>query len=282
MGKYEYSLVRCVPEPSTGEFINIGAIAGSWEEGDWSARQIGNWQRALKLCSSTQIGVVSRFIADATDQITTAEDSLYALDQHWLNSLCADRRNIVQLSEPQLAFGESADQVLDFVFANQLIDPARTTREFIDKNRLLARLKKQVRHSISDDNFVERPFLTVGGHITTQLDIAFGADHAVQLTQAWSFQKGTVEDVATDVKAWGYVLEKVRNGALSRLVGRSRALSLPDNVAVGVVIAEPTTPQQQEVYEEAAEVFTLLKAHVYSQDESEGLVSDVARLLDAA
>jgi hypothetical protein len=147
---------------------------------------------------------------------------------------------------------------------------------------LLARIKNQVRQSIPDDKVVERPFLTVGGHITTQLDIAFGADQAVQLTQAWSFQKGTVDEVATDVKAWGYVLEKVRNGAVSRLVGRSRALPLPDNVEVGVVIAAPTTPQQQEVYDEAAEVFTLLKAHIYSQDESEGLVSDVARLLDAA
>jgi Protein of unknown function (DUF3037) len=282
MAKYQYSVVRCVPEPSTGEFINIGAIAGSWEEGDWAARQIGNWQRALRLCSSAQLGVVSKFIADATDQIEAAEAFLYPLDQHWLESLRVGRRNIIQLSEPQLAFGDSADQVLDYVFSNQLIEPAKTTRKFIDKNRLLTRIKNQVRQAIPNEKVAERPFLTVGGHITTQLDIAFGADRAVQLTQAFSFQKGTVDEVATDVKAWGYVLEKVRNGAPSRLMSRSGLLSLGVDVDLGVVIAEPTTPQQTEIFEEASEVFKLLEAHVYTQDEAEGLVADVAELLSAA
>ena len=39
MGRYVYSLVRCVPDPRTGEFVNVGAIAGDPFTGDWSVRQ---------------------------------------------------------------------------------------------------------------------------------------------------------------------------------------------------------------------------------------------------
>jgi hypothetical protein len=239
-------------------------------------------QRALKLCSSTQLGVVSQFIADAEDEIARAEDSLYPLDQNWLDTLGVDRRNIIQLSEPQLAVGDSADQVLDFVFANQLVDPTKTTRNFIDKNRLLSRIRDHVRQAIPDDRvLVEHPFLTVGGHITTQLDMVFGLDRAVQITQAWSFQRGTVDDVAKEVKAWGYVLERLRNGEKTSLTG-NRQLPLADKVPIGVLIAEPTTPQQQDVFDEATEVFQSLDATVYGQDDAARLVSNVSQLLGEA
>jgi Protein of unknown function (DUF3037) len=46
MGLYQYSVVRCVPEPRTGEFINVGAIAGSAEDGNWDARLITSFRRA--------------------------------------------------------------------------------------------------------------------------------------------------------------------------------------------------------------------------------------------
>jgi hypothetical protein len=44
--RYVYSVVRYVPNPASGEFVNIGVIAGSDETGDWSLRQAGNQRRA--------------------------------------------------------------------------------------------------------------------------------------------------------------------------------------------------------------------------------------------
>jgi hypothetical protein len=282
MGRYRYSLVRCVPEPWTGEFINVGAIAGSSDEGDWAARQIGNFQRAAKLCGAEQLGAVAEFIANATRQISDAEESLFPLADTWLDEIASERRNVVQLSEPRLAVGQSANEVLDRVFARQLIDPAKTSRDFVSKSRLIARVRSELRSHIPAERVVERPVLTVGGHITAQVDYAFGADHAVQLTQAWSFQKETVDDVARDVKAWGYALERLRHGDRSRLEGEARSLYLSENVPIDVIFAVPTTRHQQDVFEEATEVFEALKVTTYNENEAARLVSNVVNLLAAA
>ncbi|PBA57414.1 DUF3037 domain-containing protein [Mycobacterium intracellulare] len=282
MGRYRYSLVRCVPEPRTGEFINIGAIAGSYDEGDWSTRQISNFQRAAKLCANYQLGAVTEFLAEVTRQISDADESLFPLQDSWLDTMASEWRNVVQLSPPQLAVGESADQVLDFVFARQLIDPARSSLKFVSKTRLLAGVRRFAQEALNADLIVERPVLTVGDRITTPVDFAFGRNKAVQLTQAWSFQKETVDDVARDVKAWGYAISRLRDGSASRLEGGERSLQLDENVPIDVLIAEPTTAHQHEVFEEASDVFHALKANVYQHKQSEELVEHIVELLPAA
>jgi hypothetical protein len=281
MGRYRYSLVRCVPEPRTGEFINVGAIAGSSDEGDWATRQIENLRRATKLCGDAELGAVLEFIAAATRKIAEAEDSFFPLPDTWLDDMALERRNVVQLSEPQLAVGKSADEVLDRVFARQLIDPARSSLTFVSKSKLLARVRSQLRKQILPTQVLERPTLAVGSHITANVDYAFGTDHAVQLTQAWSFQKETVDDVATDVKAWGYALERLREGGISRLQGAEKSMTLSSEVPIDVIIAVPVTARQQEVFEEAQEVFSALKVTTYSEEQAATLVDCVAELLAA-
>ena len=44
--KYIYSVLRFVPNPASGEFVNIGAIVGSDENGEWELRTVENAKRA--------------------------------------------------------------------------------------------------------------------------------------------------------------------------------------------------------------------------------------------
>lgn len=281
MGRYRYSLVRCVPEPRTGEFVNIGAIAGSYDEGDWSARSIGNYKRALKLCTADQIAVVTEFIAEALEKIEAADSSLYPLRDEWLDGIVSERRNVVQLTAPQLAVAEDADQVLDLVFARQLIDPAKVSRHTISKHRVMTWIRRFMSEAIDDSLIIERPTLTVGDRVTTSIDFAFGRDHAFALTQAWSFQKEGVEDLSKDVKAWAYAIGRLRAGENTRLVGSERSLSLNGDVPIEVVYAPAITPQQQDVWGEAADVFKSLGANLYSDDYGR-LAEDVGELIAAA
>lgn len=282
MSRYRYSLVRCVPQPATGEFINIGAIAGSSDEGDWAVRQIENLRRASRLCAPAQLGAVTEFLTAATAQIADAEDSLFTLADDWLDEFASEMRNVVQLSQPQFAVGKNAQEVLDLVFAHQLIDPEHTARDFTTKLKLLSRFRKELRAAkIPDTHFVERPRLTVGDHVTAQIDFAFGADRAVQLTQAWTFQKDTVDDVARDVKAWGYAVQRLRDGDPCRLDSTNRSLALGDKVAIDVVLAAPITTHQRDVYEEATEIFQELDANVYKDEDTAPLVDHVTKLLAA-
>lgn len=281
MGRYRYSLVRCVPEPRTGEFINIGAIAGAFGEGDWSARAIGNYQRALKLCTTDQIAAVTEFIAEACQQIEDAEGSLIPLSDDWLDRISAERKNIIQLTAPQLAVADSADEVLDLVFARQLIDPAKTTRRTIGKNNILAWVRRYLGEAINDALIVERPLLTVGEHVTTTIDFAIGSDHAVALTQAWSFQKEGVDDLSKDIKAWAYAMARLRQGEGARVAGADRTLTLKEDVSIEVAVAPPVTSRQREVFEEASDVFKELDANLYIND-YEGLANDIGELLGSA
>lgn len=278
MGRYRYSLVRCVPEPRTGEFVNIGAIAGSFDEGDWSARTIGNYARALKLCTSDQIAAVTEFIAEALEQIDAADNSLYPLHDDWLDTIVAERRNVVQLSAPQMAIADDADQALDFVFARQLVDPAKVTRRTVSKHRIMAWVRRYLGEAIDDSLILERPVLTVGDRITAPIDFAIGRDHAVAITQAWSFQKEGVEDLSKDVKAWAYAIGRLRQGEGGHLTGTERSLSLKSDVSIEVVFAPPITAQQQDVFGEASDVFKSLGANLYSED-YERLAADIRELV---
>ena len=44
--RYLYSLIRFVPDPGAGEFVNVGAIVGAEETGDWQIRFVRNSDRA--------------------------------------------------------------------------------------------------------------------------------------------------------------------------------------------------------------------------------------------
>jgi hypothetical protein len=284
MGRYQYSVVRCVPEPRTGEFINVGAIAGSAEEGDWDARLVQSFRRAGRLCSAEQLGAASEFIAEVTQLFSEAEESSYALPESWLNEVWSEKRNVVQLSKPQIAVGANASEVLDFVFASQLIDLPKANRDFVSKSTLLTRLNRELKNQYlpPGQTTLERPALMVG-HLRAPLDFAFGHDdHAVQITQAWSFQTGTVDDITTEGKAWGYVLQRLQDGYKAHIEGHAKSIGLDGDVPVEVLLAGPRTAHQQEVFEEAAEVFDALGVTCYGEDDAPELVHHVAELMTAA
>ena len=54
--KYAYALLRFVPDPIKGEFVNIGIIAGSDEEDRWEIRTIDRAGRATQLATATSRG----------------------------------------------------------------------------------------------------------------------------------------------------------------------------------------------------------------------------------
>lgn len=68
---------------------------------------------------------------------------------------------------------------------------------------LLAPLRKAYRGRVDALSVREKPEIHVGGHLRRNVGFAVRAESAIQIAQAWSFQKGSVEDVATEVKSWG-------------------------------------------------------------------------------
>src|SRR4051812_36247731 len=97
--RYLYALVRCVPNPRTGEFINFGAIAGRPETGDWSIRQVSNESRVRRLAGAEELQAVHGFLARVgldldQQQLLWEEQAGEPLDAAWLDRLYHDHRNV--------------------------------------------------------------------------------------------------------------------------------------------------------------------------------------------
>ena len=296
MGRYIYSLVRCVPDPRTGEFVNMGAIAGDAETGDWSIRQVSNEQRVRKLAGENEISAVHNFLTrigstfdrrsdegfdiwDVDDQDATSED----LTEQWLEKLHHDLRNVVQLSQPLPIDAESADSALDYVFRRMIIDPTVQQRGFVTKSAITSRLITAYAKTLVARNVVRRPTIFVGGHIEARIDFGVVDRSVLQLTQAWSFQVDRIDVARTQVKAWGYAMRDLRSGSGARLerAGADNLLSVPSDVDLRVVVAPPTTGEQQSAFDEAEEIFSDVGATVVPIDDAEQ-VADQARILVGA
>lgn len=111
--RYVYSLVRFVRSPARGEFLNVGAIAGSEEAGQWQIRQAQNSR--LELNDDKALVALRHFWTRVSQDIDEHPDEL---SEAWLQQLHADSRNIVQLSAPIPMVASSAEAALDRVFAS--------------------------------------------------------------------------------------------------------------------------------------------------------------------
>jgi hypothetical protein len=291
MGRYVYSLVRCVPDPQTGEFVNVGAIAGDPVAGDWSMRQVSNESRVRKLAGPLQLDAVHRFLTEVGVQIDDMRsqmehDSTVALlDENWLQSLHYDHRNVVQLSPPTPMMADSAEQALDVLFAGPVIDPQLQAREkIVTKLSVISDLREAYRRAAVADRLIQpRPELYVGQHVHTMLDFAIVAGQAVQLTQGWSFRRSGVDEVSTQVKAWAYAVGLLRNREEARIVSASDQVSrIAPDVDVEVVVARPQTAEQVRAYEEAEQVFTRLGASIRGLNEVDAVGRQAAELVAKA
>ncbi len=130
--RYFYSLIRFVPDPARGEFVNVGAIVGSDESSEWQVRQVQNPVRARAIDAHGSLDAVWKFIDRVGIEVDRFEASLHhslfdpevELTQDWLWRLHAIHQNIVQVSAPTPMVAESADDALERVLDLMVLDPA--------------------------------------------------------------------------------------------------------------------------------------------------------------
>ena len=293
MRRYVYSLVRCVPDPRTGEFINVGAIVGDPDSGDWSMRQVSNESRVRKLAGPLQLNAVHRFLTEIGIKLDDARSLMEndgtgeALDEQWLESLHHNHRNVVQLSAPTPMAAENAELALDILFAGQVIDPQQMqSREpAVTKLTVVSDLRRAYRRAAVNRKFIhERAELYVGSHLHAPLDFAIIAGQTLQIVQGWSFRRTDIEDLSTQVKAWAFPIGRLRQTPDdARVISAGEAVSsVSRDIDVEVIVAEPRTSEQSRAYEEANQVFSQVGATVRTLDETDKISTHAAELVTSA
>jgi len=268
--RFVYSVVRFVPDPARGEFVNVGAIVGSEDSSEWDVRQIANPVRARAVDDRKALEAVWSFLDGVGRDIDEYEkamerllDSSVELSEAWLERLFIDHRidhrNIVQLSPPTPMVASSAGEALDRVFEQMIVDPAQRKYRFRKKHAALAAVRAAYRrHGVQERvNLRERVAVQTESH-SERFDFAVTNGHVLQLTQTWSFQVPDQESLAEQVKAWGWTVRDVqRHGGRATLPDGSR-FNVTSDVDVEVVFVPPAEGQDAPAMKDAYGVFNEL------------------------
>jgi hypothetical protein len=264
--RFVYSIVRFVPDPARGEFVNVGAIVGSEESSEWQYRQVENPARARALDERQTLDAVWSFLDRVGRQIDDYEragETLFnpavELSEEWIERLYRDHRNLVQLSPPSPMVASNADEAMDRIFEDLVVDPARRRHPFQKKHTALAAVRAAYRaHSVEKTkNLRERVSLETDNH-RERFDFAVTNGKVVQLTHTWSFQVPDQDQLAEQVKAWGWTVRDVRRGGGHIASTTGQEWEVGADVDIEVVYVPPLSEQPAPSLRDALAVFSEL------------------------
>jgi len=279
---YSFSLIRFVPDPARGEFVNIGAIAGDDESGDWDVRFISNFRRARALDPGGVLPAAVAFATgldqriDAVDQLPQMGSEPVSLES--LRRLADEMQNIVQLSAPAPVVADTAEGALDLVFDELVVDPTYKRFRFEKKHRAQRAARKAYEaHHVPRDAVQERARVSSGVYGDT-FDFAVHNGQAVQLVQCWSFQLPNQEELAEQVKAWSWVVHELRRhgGSVATLDG---ALEVRGDTEIAAVCILPVEGVDAPAYVEAEAAFLQLDVQALTPEDADGVGAAAAALL---
>ncbi|MFO1003848.1 MAG: DUF3037 domain-containing protein [Planctomycetaceae bacterium] len=131
--KYQYSVIRFVPSPTRGEFVNLGVIVGSDATDEWTMELVGKKSRAAKLDDAGILPLVStelerlqlRFPGDDEE---TSYGSGPEINEIWLAEMASQSRNVVQYTPPQPILAADAATAMEKLWNTFIVD-VRQKRE---------------------------------------------------------------------------------------------------------------------------------------------------------
>lgn len=253
--RYVCSVIRFVPEPARGEFVNIGVLAGREDGSEWHLRHVKNFNRALSAGSKLAFQT-ARADLDRIDACVAGED-LLGVD--WLTELAGASRSVLQLSEPVPVSAESAQAASDLIFGIKVLDPERRERASAGaaKNALRAAYGRRI--PLASQNVHSKVKAVVDGQ-SAQFDFAIANGHLVQLSKAWSFDVKAVNAATTQVRAWGYAVGLIRDQrhAASLSAGPGLQYDVPNSIDIAAVYVPPSTARGEDALGRSIEVFKTL------------------------
>lgn len=280
---YTFSLIRFVPDPGRGEFVNIGAVAGDDETGDWAVRWISNYQRARALDPGGLLPAAKAFTGELDERVLALE-RLPVGDEPFseavLERLAADMGNIVQLSDPAPLVADSAEAALDLVFDRLIVDPSRTTFRFRKKHQAQAAARRAYQaHDVPPEAITAQPTV-VSGVYDFKFDFAVHNGRAVQLVQCWSFELPNQVELADQVKAWAWMVHELREDG-GRLPLDEGETEVPRELDISCVYIPPRDADSP-AWDEAEAAFGELNVVGVAFDHADQVGAEAARRLAAS
>jgi hypothetical protein len=193
-------------------------------------------------------------------------------------------RNVVQLSAPAPVAASSAEEALDLLADELLVDPMARRYRFAKKHSAVGVTRRAYReHQVPQESIAERAPV-VSGAYDAAFDFAVFNGRAVQLVQCWSFQLPDQVQLAEQVKAWAWVVRELReHGGVVRAGGREIEVPQGDELEIAVVAVPPMDDQENtHAYAEARAAFAETHVRELRPEEADELGARAAERLHLA
>jgi DUF3037 family protein len=281
---YFFSMLRFVPDPARGEFINIGAIAGDDHAADWEMRLISNLSRARAIDAGALLPRAMAVLGDLQERLTTEdvpEPRAGWLSWPELRALSGEMNNLLQLSAPAPVVAGSAQEALDLVFEELVLDPASRRFRFEKKHRAVRVTREAYRLAEVPDSYVKERVLVTSGAFQSPFDFAVQNGRVVQLVQCWSFQLPNQQELAEQVKAWAWTVRELRlNGGTVRADGID--VAAPRQLDVAAMYIPPLANAAAPAFLEAQAAFEEIAVQQFTPERAGTLAQHAADALHAA
>lgn len=250
-------VLRYVPNPVRGEFVNVGVLVGS-NHGDWAIKYASSLARANHLGGdATKIKPVLRALELRIPAISEKEkyptlfNASSNLSIEEVENMRVHKNNALQLSEPNSAFGDSAQDLAEKLYGH-FVEEKAVSRKPAEATRL--------------KNLYQDAVETVtpqGVKLESSVEATFGERHqkfdfllhkgleACQLVDAVNFQK-KAKDLDENMDAYAYRVTSLRkHGAVINLSPNESEVSLDKDVPLFIIHNAPEDKAQEKILRRA-------------------------------
>jgi Protein of unknown function (DUF3037) len=256
---YRYSIVKFVPDAARGEAVNLGVLAGDDDSGDWDLRLTDNYRRARAIDVPNHLPAALSFLARLQDHVDASGDPdafpVEPMTTELLERFSYEMRNVVQFTPPAPVAAPTAEDALDTLFGQLVVDVAARKFPWARKHAAVGTTRRAYKQQeIPQDRIAERVTVSAGPY-EGAFDFAVHNGEAVQLVQCWSFQLPGQIELADQVKAWAWVARSLREHGGGEVRKGDAAFRADDQVNLATVYLPPLEDQPSHAFEEAQAAF---------------------------
>lgn len=283
--RYDYWVVRFVPDAVRGEFVNIAVIAGNG--GEWAMRRTMDLRRASRLGGSATL---------ATPTLRRIESAIEGELQRVSHTLPIGRpapfgrgdledfrirmNNLVQISEPRPVMAATVDEAADLAFELMIVDKGHESRPR-SRTRVVRELADAFELSLDLVDRVTRTQRVLVGKQGAKFDFALHASNEPvisQLNHVWGFDLKSLENLQRNIQAWNFVIQLIREfGGEAR---EARRLSeIPGTVQINAIYTQPLSGEAQDELSVALDGWNQLGINAVPADSYEQIVERAEQLV---
>lgn len=287
MARYLTTTMRFVPRPASGEFVNVGAIAGSDDAADWHASYVSNLRRARAIddagIAKSVLSTIAAIQAEVEDYglaIDRSQQPESDISEAWLESLHGRYRRTLQFSAPKPIIADSAEDAVRMVFEHEIVDYESKKHPFRTKQSVFSTLLRAYSAAGLRKGTTLRQHAEVRSTHAAKFDFAVANGVAVQLSHALSFVTPKIGEMVDDMKSWAWSVQDLRqHGGDLWAKGSNTGVRVPRDVDIEVLYVPPSDDVGRDALKELQEAFQKIDVTARPEGDESKIAAQARALL---